>query len=46
MMEVFCFDFAGSGLSDGEYVSLGYWEKEDLAKVIEYLRFLIFVTTL
>ena len=21
-----CFDFAGSGLSDGEYVSLGYFE--------------------
>jgi dienelactone hydrolase len=25
-------------MSDGEYVSLGYWEKDDLAKVIEYLR--------
>jgi len=35
---IFCFDFSGSGLSDGEYVSLGYWEKEDLSVVIEYLR--------
>ncbi len=32
------FDFAGSGLSDGEYVSLGYYEREDLAVVIEYLQ--------
>jgi len=35
---VFCFDFSGSGISGGEYVSLGYWEKEDLATVISYLR--------
>ncbi len=32
------FDFAGSGLSDGEYVSLGYYEKDDLAVVVEYLQ--------
>lgn len=32
------FDFAGSGLSDGEYVSLGAFEKDDLKAVIEYLR--------
>ena len=31
------FDFSGSGLSDGEFVSLGWWEREDLAAVIEYL---------
>jgi len=35
---LFAFDMAGSGLSDGEYVSLGYYEKEDLKTVIEYLR--------
>jgi len=35
---VFAFDFAGSGLSDGEYVSLGYYEREDLATVIAHLR--------
>lgn len=35
---VFCLDCAGSGQSEGEYVSLGYWEKEDLAVVLDYLR--------
>lgn len=35
---VFCFDFAGSGLSDGKYVSLGYHEERDLKVVLEYLR--------
>ena len=35
---LFCFDFAGSGKSDGEYVSLGWWEREDLKVVINYLR--------
>lgn len=37
-MTVLAFDFAGSGQSDGEYVSLGFFEKEDLACVVEYLR--------
>lgn len=32
------FDFCGSGMSDGEYVSLGVYEKDDLAAVIEHLR--------
>lgn len=32
------FDFTGSGLSEGEYVSLGYYEKDDLQCVIEHLR--------
>jgi fermentation-respiration switch protein FrsA (DUF1100 family) len=32
------FDFAGSGLSEGEYVSLGFFERDDLQVVIEYLR--------
>ncbi|CAD7954060.1 unnamed protein product [Amoebophrya sp. A120] len=35
---LFCLDFSGSGLSDGDYVSLGYFEKEDLKIVIQYLR--------
>lgn len=35
---VFCFDFSGSGLSDGEYLSLGYYERDDLAVVVTYLR--------
>ena len=32
------FDTAGSGQSDGDYVSLGYFEREDLATVISHLR--------
>ena len=31
------FDFAGSGNSDGEYVTLGWNEAEDLDAIIEYL---------
>jgi len=32
------FDFAGSGMSGGDYVTLGYFEKEDLKVVIDHLR--------
>ncbi|CAG9330389.1 unnamed protein product [Blepharisma stoltei] len=35
---VFCFDMSGSGLSDGEYVTLGWYERDDVACVIDYLR--------
>eukprot|EP00826_Nyctotherus_ovalis_P011575 TRINITY_DN1300_c0_g1_i8.p1 TRINITY_DN1300_c0_g1~~TRINITY_DN1300_c0_g1_i8.p1 ORF type:complete len:429 (-),score=112.32 TRINITY_DN1300_c0_g1_i8:75-1301(-) len=35
---MFCFDFGGSGRSDGEYISLGWWEREDLKVVVDYLR--------
>ena len=35
---VFWFDFAGSGRSEGKYVSLGWFEKEDLEWVMLYLR--------
>ncbi|XP_042029439.1 uncharacterized protein LOC121776330 isoform X1 [Salvia splendens] len=35
---VFTLDFSGSGLSDGDYVSLGWHEKNDLKIVISYLR--------
>ncbi|KAJ8611943.1 hypothetical protein CTAYLR_004376 [Chrysophaeum taylorii] len=37
-MTLFAFDFAGSGKSEGKYVSLGWWEKEDLRVIIEHLR--------
>ena len=37
-LAVFAFDFAGSGKSDGEYVSLGYFEREDLMSIIAYVR--------
>ncbi|CAH9086136.1 unnamed protein product [Cuscuta europaea] len=35
---VFTLDFSGSGLSDGDYVSLGWHEKNDLKIVVTYLR--------
>ena len=35
---VFSFDFSGSGHSEGEYISLGYLEQEDVITVIEYLK--------
>ncbi|KAL6567590.1 hypothetical protein OROGR_001258 [Orobanche gracilis] len=35
---VFALDFSGSGLSDGDYVSLGWHEKNDLKVVLSYLR--------
>jgi alpha-beta hydrolase superfamily lysophospholipase len=37
-ISLFCFDWAGCGLSDGEYISLGWHERDDLASVIEHLR--------
>jgi len=37
-ISVFAFDFSGSGLSDGETISLGYYEQEDLMAVINFLR--------
>ena len=36
-LNVFLFDFSGSGLSEGEYISLGYNEADDLEVVINYL---------
>ncbi|XP_043709197.1 uncharacterized protein LOC122658346 [Telopea speciosissima] len=35
---VFALDFSGSGLSEGEHVTLGWNEKEDLKAVVDYLR--------
>ncbi|GMH26845.1 hypothetical protein Nepgr_028688 [Nepenthes gracilis] len=35
---VFTLDFSGSGLSDGDFVSLGWHEKDDLKVVVSYLR--------
>ena len=37
-VSVVAFDFAGSGKSEGEFVSLGYYEREDLHTVIKHLR--------
>ncbi|TVU46984.1 hypothetical protein EJB05_06558, partial [Eragrostis curvula] len=35
---VFTLDFSGSGLSEGQHVTLGWNEKEDLKAVVNYLR--------
>jgi len=45
-LAVFSFDFAGSGKSDGQYVSLGYYEREDLMCVIAHLRATNVVSTI
>ena len=37
-LTLFAFDCAGSGRSEGDYVSLGYWEKDDLKTVVDHLR--------
>lgn len=37
-ISLFCFDFSGSGLSGGEYISLGYYETEDVISVIDWLK--------
>lgn len=37
-VDVFCLDFAGSGLSGGEYVSFGHHEEKDLSVAIRHLR--------
>ena len=34
---VFSFDFCGCGKSEGDYISLGYYEKFDVHCVVEYL---------
>ena len=33
-----CFDFSGCGKSEGEYISLGFYEKDDVIAVMDYLR--------
>ncbi|KAL7569215.1 hypothetical protein ACA910_016771 [Epithemia clementina (nom. ined.)] len=43
---VFAFDFAGSGKSDGDYVSLGYYEREDLSCIVAHLRATNVVSTI
>lgn len=37
-INLFCFDFSGCGLSEGDYISLGVYEAEDLKSVVEFLR--------
>lgn len=37
-MTLCCFDFSGCGLSEGEYISLGWHERDDVEELIDYLR--------
>mmetsp|Transcript_112372 Transcript_112372/g.210719 ORF Transcript_112372/g.210719 Transcript_112372/m.210719 type:complete len:812 (-) Transcript_112372:65-2500(-) len=37
-ISLFCYDAAGCGMSEGEYVSLGWYERDDLASVVNHLR--------
>ena len=36
-INLFVFDFAGCGLSEGEYISLGWHEKEDLKIIVDFV---------
>jgi alpha/beta superfamily hydrolase len=38
MVSLFCFDFAGCGRSEGDYISLGWYERDDVEVVIDWLR--------
>ena len=37
-VSVCSFDFSGAGQSEGQYLSLGYFEREDLRTVVEFLK--------
>ena len=37
-MTLFCFDFPACGISQGDYISLGWYEKDDLGIIVDYLR--------
>ena len=37
-INLFVFDFAGCGLSEGEYISLGWNEKEDVRIIIDFIQ--------
>lgn len=36
-INLFVFDFAGCGLSEGEYISLGYREKDDVELIVDFI---------
>ena len=36
-INVCCFDFEGSGYSEGEYISLGFYEKNQLKNVVDFV---------
>ena len=36
-IDLFVFDFPGCGKSEGEYISLGYYEKEDVRSIVDFI---------
>ena len=38
-MTLFTFDFPGCGMSEGKYISLGWFEQHDLENIIEFIRY-------
>lgn len=36
-INIFAFDFSGCGKSEGKYISLGYYEKEDLKIIVDFV---------
>ena len=36
-LSLFAFDFSGSGRSEGDYISLGVWERHDVTAVVNHL---------
>lgn len=45
-LTVFCMDLSGSGWSEGEFISLGYHEQQDLRVVLDHLRTCSFVSSI
>jgi len=45
-LTVFCMDLSGSGWSDGEFISLGHFEEQDLSIILDYLRTCRFVSSI
>ena len=37
-MSFLTFDFSGCGLSEGQFISLGWFEKDELVDVLEYVK--------
>ena len=37
-MTCFCFDFPGCGQSEGEFISLGWHERDDVNYIVNFLR--------
>ena len=35
---LFCFDFPGCGKSEGEYISLGHYEQDEINVLVDFLR--------